>query len=201
MKKTIIVAAAVMALACYSCGNKSQPEAAPEDNGNIVSESVTQTAAAAIEKLQAAVESADPAKIQEALTEVRENVAEYTATSTETATAYLDSVQTWLNDNADKVKAAAGDNPEIGGTINSLTSTSAENIVSDIKSAGDDAINETKEAVGDAAESVKDKAKEKVDEAADNARSKVNEAADEAADKTKDAINSAADKALDKIGK
>lgn len=190
MKKTIIVATVGMALACYSCGNKSQPEAAPADSENIVNEGVTQTAAAAIEKLQAAVESGDAAKIQEALTEVRENVAEYTATSTETATAYLDSVQTWLNDNADKVKEAAGDNPEIGGTINSLTSTSAENIVSDIKATGDDAINETKEAVGDAAENVKDKAKEKVDEAAD-----------EAADKTKDAINSAADKALDKIGK
>lgn len=188
MKKMLIMAAVVATFAFYSCGNNQKAQSEAESEEAVVGDDVIDAAKAAIADLQAAIDSKDPAKIEEALKNIKESVGEYTATNTEAAKAYLSEVQTWLNDNKDKVTEATAGSKELGDEIASLTSSSAEDIVSDIQSAGDNAIDEAKE-----------KAEEAIEGAKDNVKEKVNNAADEAKDKASSAVDDAKNKALDKL--
>lgn len=190
MKKMLIMATVAAVMAFYGCGNNSQPKAEDEGGSAAVDTEVIDAAQKALGELSASIDSKDPAKIQEALADIKDEVAEYAKTDSAAAAAYLTEVQSWLSENEDKVKeATAGDEAAVS-SIASLTSTSASDIVSDLKDAGDEAIDEVKESAKDA-----------VDEAKQNAKEKVNDAADNAKDKAANAINDAAGKAIDKLGK
>ena len=113
---------------------------------------------------------------------------------------YVAKVQTFLKDNADKIKEFAGENAAIATAVEAVTSINPANVVSGFLSAVDSTANsakdaavdaanqkveEGKQAVQDKANEINDAAKQKVQETKDAAKQKANEAIDNAANDVK----------------
>ena len=192
MKKILLAVMAVAAIGFTSCGNKTQ-QAEAVDSVAIVDSLATGAAQETIDALSADIEAQDAGKLQATLESIKANIAEIVKNNPEVAKEYVAKVQSFLKENADKLKAVIGDNAVAAAALSAVTEIEPESVVSGLL-----------EQVGDAATEAKDAAveavNEKVDEANQAAEEKAQEAKDAAKAKANEAIDDAAAAAKKKLG-
>ncbi|MBR1411799.1 MAG: hypothetical protein IJ577_01585 [Prevotella sp.] len=194
MKKIIFAVMAVAAISfATSCGNKTQQAAEAVDSVALVDSLSEAAAQEDINAISALFESGDAAKLQEALATVKEKIANLIKENPEVAKEYVAKVQEFLKENADKVKAIAGDSEAAVAAVAALTEIEPEKVVTSFIENVGDAATEVKDAAVDAAN-------EKVEEAKAAADQKVEETKEAAKKKASDAIDNAASSAKSKLG-
>jgi hypothetical protein len=195
MKKILLAVMAVAAIGFTACGNKTQ-QAEAVDSVAIVDSLAGAAAQADIDAISALLNGGDATKLQEALAAVKEKIATLIKENPEVAKEYVAKVQTFLKDNADKVKAVVGDNAAVQTAVSAITETEPADIVNGFLTSVGDAATEAKDAAVDAANQQVDAAKQAVEDKAnevkDAADKKVQEAKDAAKQKANDAIDNAA---------
>ncbi len=179
---------AVVAIGFTSCGNKTQQGEAVDSVALI--DSLSGAAAQEdIDIISKLLESADAAKLQEALANVKEKIATLIKENPEVAKEYVTKVQTFLKDNADKVKEVVGDNAAVSAAVSAVTDIEPESVVNGL-------LDKVSETASDAEEAVN----EKVDEAKAAAEEKATEMKDAAKQKASDAVDNAAKDVKNKLG-
>ena len=196
MKKIVLAVMAVAAIVfTASCGNKTQ-QAEAVDSVAIVDSLASAAAQGDIDAISGLLNGGDATKLQEALAAVKEKIATLIKENPEVAKEYVAKVQTFLKDNADKVKAVVGDNAAAATALSAITETAPADIVNGFLSSVGEAATDAKDAAVDAAVDAKDAAvdaaNKKVDEAKQAVEDKANEAKDAAKQKANDAIDNAA---------
>lgn len=200
MKKIILAVMAVAAIGfTASCGNKTQQGEAV-DSVAIVDSIATAAASETIDALKADIEGSDASKVQAMLEDIKAKAAKLLKENPEAAKEYVAKVQSFLKENADKVKAAVGDNAAVAAAVNAITEIEPEAVVGGLLERVDDAATEAKDAAEQKVEEAKDAAEQKVEEAKDAAEKKVEEAKAAAKQKASDAIENAAASAKSKLG-
>ena len=197
MKKLFIMLMAAIAMSFASCGNKNA-QSADANEAETISETENVTA-----DLAAQLDAGDVNKFQEALNEAQAKAAELMKENPEEAKAYLESVQSYLNENIEKVKEVVGDNAIVAATVTALVETPAEsilnnlqNVVNEAESAAEAKNEEMKQAAENQVNAAKQAANDKANEAKQAAANKVNEGAQ----KVNDKVNEGADKLLKGAG-
>ena len=175
MKKVLFAVVAMITIGFTSCTNKAQ---APAEAEGVNIEEVVGDATS---QLQAAIDGADAGKLQTVIDAIKAKAAEL---DPEIAKEYITKVQDFLKENADKIKAFAGENETLNAAITALTAAPADAIVSGLKSA----VGAAGDAVEGAVEDAQDAAAEKAEEIKDAAKEEAGEAVDAAANKAKDAL-------------
>lgn len=184
MKKILLAVMAVAAIGFTSCGNKTAQGDAVDSTAaevNIADEE----ADAAIAALTANLEANDANKFQEVLATVKDKIAELVKANPEAAKQYVERVQSFLKENADKVKAVVGDNAAVAAAVAAITDVEPASVVNGLLEQVGDAATDAKDAAVDAVN-------EKVDDAKAAAEDKANEVKDAAKQKANDAIDNAA---------
>ena len=203
MKKILLSVMAVAAIGFTSCGNKTQQGEAV-DSVAIVDSIATGAAQETIDALSADIEAGDVSKLQATLESIKASVAQLLKENPEVAKEYVAKVQTFLKENADKVKAVVGDNAAVAAAVSAVTEIEPEAVVSGLLEQVGDAATEVKDAAVDAAnqkvEEAKDAANQKVEEAKNAASQKVEDTKNAAKEKTNEAIDNAAASAKKKLG-
>ena len=193
MKKIVFAVMAVVAIGfATSCGNKTQ-QAEAIDSVALIDSLSSAAAQEDIDAINGLFEAGDANKLQEALAAVKEKIANLIKENPEVAKEYVAKVQTFLKENADKVKALVGDNAAATAALAAVTEVDPENIVSGFLEQVGDAATEAKDAAVDAAN-------QKVDEAKQAVEDKANEVKDAAKQKANDAVDNAADKVKKGLG-
>lgn len=196
MKKILLAVMAVAAIGFTSCGNKTQQadaETAAVDSVAIVDSIAQGAAQETIDALSADLEANDASKLQATLEGIKAKIAEIVKNNPEVAKEYVVKVQTFLKENADKVKALVGDNAAVAAALSAVTSIEPANVVNGLLEQVGDAATEAKDAAADAAN-------QKVEEAKQAAEEKANEAKEAAKQKANEAIDNAAASAKSKLG-
>ena len=196
MKKILLAVMAVAAIGFTSCGNKTQ-QAEAVDSVAIVDSLASAAAQADIDAISALLNGGDATKLQEALAAVKEKIATLIKENPEVAKEYVAKVQTFLKDNADKVKAVVGDNAAVQTAVSAITETEPTDIVNGFLTSVGDAATEVKDAAVDAANQQVDAAKQAVEDKANE----VKDAADKKVQETKDAAKQKANDAIDNAAK
>jgi hypothetical protein len=196
MKKILLAVMAVAAIGFTSCGNKTQ-QAEAVDSVAIVDSLASAAAQADIDAISALLNGGDATKLQEALAAVKEKIATLIKENPEVAKEYVAKVQTFLKDNADKVKAVVGDNAAVQTAVSAITETEPADIVNGFLTSVGDAATEAKDAAVDAANQQVDAAKQAVEDKANE----VKDAADKKVQETKDAAKQKANDAIDNAAK
>ena len=196
MKKILLAVMAVAAIGFTSCGNKTQ-QAEAVDSVAIVDSLASAAAQADIDAISALLNGGDATKLQEALAAVKEKIATLIKENPEVAKEYVAKVQTFLKDNADKVKAVVGDNAAVQTAVSAITETEPADIVNGFLTSVGDAATEVKDATVDAANQQVDAAKQAVEDKANE----VKDAADKKVQETKDAAKQKANDAIDNAAK
>jgi hypothetical protein len=196
MKKILLAVMAVAAIGFTSCGNKTQ-QAEAVDSVAIVDSLASAAAQADIDAISALLNGGDATKLQEALAAVKEKIATLIKENPEVAKEYVAKVQTFLKDNADKVKAVVGDNAAVQTAVSAITETEPADIVNGFLTSVGDAATEVKDAAVDAANQQVDAAKQAVEDKANE----VKDAADKKVQETKDAAKQKANDAIDNAAK
>ena len=196
MKKILLAVMAVAAIGFTSCGNKTQ-QAEAVDSVAIVDSLASAAAQADIDAISALLNGGDATKLQEALAAVKEKIATLIKENPEVAKEYVAKVQTFLKDNADKVKAVVGDNAAVQTAVSAITETEPADIVNGFLTSVGDAATEVKDAAVDAANQQVDAAKQAVQDKANEAK----DAADKKVQETKDAAKQKANEAIDNAAK
>ena len=196
MKKILLAVMAVAAIGFTSCGNKTQ-QAEAVDSVAIVDSLAGAAAQADIDAISALLNGGDATKLQEALAAVKEKIATLIKENPEVAKEYVAKVQTFLKDNADKVKAVVGDNAAVQTAVSAITETEPADIVNGFLTSVGDAATEAKDAAVDAANQQVDAAKQAVQDKANEAK----DAADKKVQETKDAAKQKANEAIDNAAK
>ena len=192
MKKILLAVMAVAAIGFTACGNKAQQGEATDSTAvevNVADEE----ADAAIAALTSNLETKDASKSQQALDTVKAKIAELIKTNPEAAKQYVARVQTFLKENADKVKAVVGENAAVAAAVSAITDVEPDKVVNGLLEQVGDAATEAKDAAVDAAN-------QKVDEAKQAATDKANEVKDAAKEKAAGAIDNAANAAKKGLG-
>lgn len=209
MKKLFVLAVAAAAMTFASCGNKAgnaaDQDSTAVDSVEAVAQDANVAADEAISNISALLDGKDANALKDAIDGVKAKAAEFLAQNPDLAKEYLTKVQTFLKENADKVKALVGNNAVVGAAVSALTETSADDVISglsaalgDAKAAGADAAANAVDAANKAAEAVKnapEAAKQAADKAVEDAKAKANEKANEAVDKAKAKAAESVDKA------
>ena len=196
MKKILLAVMAVAAIGFTSCGNKTQQadaETAAVDSVAIVDSIAQGAAQETIDALTADLEANDASKLQATLESIKVKIAEIVKNNPEVAKEYVVKVQTFLKENADKVKALVGDNAAVAAALSAVTDIEPANVVNGLLEQVGDAATEAKDAAVDAAN-------QKVEEAKQAAEEKANEAKEAAKQKANEAIDNAAASAKSKLG-
>ena len=196
MKKILLAVMAVAAIGFTSCGNKTQQagEAAAAVDSVAIIDSIAQGAAQeTIDALSADLEANDVSKLQATLESIKVKIAEIVKNNPEVAKEYVVKVQTFLKENADKVKALVGDNAAVAAALSAVTDIEPASVVNGLLEQVGDAATEAKDAAVDAAN-------QKVEEAKQAAADKANEAKEAAKEKANEAIDNAAASAKSKLG-
>jgi hypothetical protein len=196
MKKILLAVMAVAAIGFTACGNKTQ-QAEAVDSVAIVDSLASAAAQADIDAISALLNGGDATKLQEALAAVKEKIATLIKENPEVAKEYVAKVQTFLKDNADKVKAVVGDNAAVQTAVSAITETEPADIVNGFLTSVGDAATEVKDAAVDAANQQVDAAKQAVEDKANE----VKDAADKKVQETKDAAKQKANDAIDNAAK
>ncbi len=220
MKKVFILALTAATISFSSCGNNTAPKADAVDSTEIadsisaIAEEASSAADAAINELTSKLDAKDASAFQAALEAAKAKVEEFVAKNPEAAKEYLTKVQTFLTENADKIKTAIGDNAAVNTAIGALTAAPVDDIINNFsskltegKEAGTEAVNDAKEkldkaadAIKDAPEAAKDAANKAVEDAKNKANEKANEAIKGAKDKASESIDKAASDVKGKLG-
>jgi len=196
MKKILLAVMAVAAIGFTSCGNKTQQadaETVAVDSVAIVDSIAQGAAQETIDALSADLEANDASKLQATLEGIKAKIAEIVKNNPEVAKEYVVKVQTFLKENADKVKALVGDNAAVAAALSAVTDIEPANVVNGLLEQVGDAATEAKDAAVDAAN-------QKVEEAKQAAEEKANEAKEAAKQKANEAIDNAAASAKSKLG-
>ena len=196
MKKILLAVMAVAAIGFTSCGNKTQQadaETAAVDSVAIIDSIAQGAAQETIDALTADLEANDASKLQATLEGIKAKIAEIVKNNPEVAKEYVVKVQTFLKENADKVKALVGDNAAVAAALSAVTDIEPANVVNGLLEQVGDAATEAKDAAVDAAN-------QKVEEAKQAAEEKANEAKEAAKQKANEAIDNAAASAKSKLG-
>lgn len=196
MKKILLAVMAVAAIGFTSCGNKTQQadaETAAVDSVAIVDSIAQGAAQETIDALTADLEANDASKLQATLEGIKAKIAEIVKNNPEVAKEYVVKVQTFLKENADKVKALVGDNAAVAAALSAVTDIEPANVVNGLLEQVGDAATEAKDAAVDAAN-------QKANEAKEAAEEKANEAKEAAKQKANEAIDNAAASAKSKLG-
>ena len=194
MKKILLAVMAVAAIGFTSCGNKTQQANAEAVDSVAIVDSIAQGAAQeTIDALSADLEANDASKLQATLESIKAKIAEIVKNNPEVAKEYVAKVQTFLKENADKVKALVGDNAAVAAALSAVTDIEPANVVNGLLEQVGDAATEAKDAAVDAAN-------QKVEEAKQAAEEKATEAKEAAKEKASEAIDNAAASAKSKLG-
>ena len=196
MKKILLAVMAVAAIGFTSCGNKTQQtdaETAAVDSVAIVDSIAQGAAQETIDALTADLEANDASKLQATLEGIKAKIAEIVKNNPEVAKEYVVKVQTFLKENADKVKALVGDNAAVAAALSAVTDIEPASVVNGLLEQVGDAATEVKDAAVDAAN-------QKVEEVKQAAADKANEAKEAAKEKANEAIDNAAASAKSKLG-
>lgn len=196
MKKIFLALMAVAAITfTTSCGNKTQQGEAAADSTE-VSANAGDEASSIIATLSEQLNAGDATKLQATLETVKAKVAELIKNNPEAAKQYVEQVQNFLKENADKVKAVVGDNAAANAAVTALTSVEPETIVNTIVQQTGDAAEAAKDAAVDAAaqqvDAAKDAAQQKVEDAKAAAKQKAEETKAAAKQKASEAVDNAA---------
>ena len=185
MKKILLAVMAIAAIGFTSCGNKTQQagEVAEAVDSVAIIDSIAQGAAQeTIDALSADLEANDVSKLQATLESIKAKIAEIVKNNPEVAKEYVVKVQTFLKENADKVKALVGDNAAVAAALSAVTDIEPASVVNGLLEQVGDAATEAKDAAVDAAN-------QKVEEAKQAAADKANEAKEAAKEKANEAID------------
>lgn len=194
MKKIFLAVMAVAAIAFTSCGNKTQQAEATDSTE--VAINAEEEANAVIDNLKAFVAAGDADKLAAALDQVKEIVGEFVLDDPEAAMTYVTTVQNYLKENADQIKAITTENADAASAVAVFMETEPEVMVSAIVEKVSDKAETAQEnatdAVEDAKDAVVDAAKQKVEDAKDAVKQTATEAKDAAKQKANDAVDDAA---------
>lgn len=205
MKKVFVMALAAVALTLASCGGNSKNDAAGTDSTDVEmadsadvavapADGATTSAEAEIAQLTQQLETKDAKKVQTTLETVKAKIEELAKTDPEAAKNYVEQLQGWLKTNADKVKAAAGNDATVSTVISTLTTTPSSTLVegySKAKAAIESATGTATDAAAKATDAAT-KAQDLVDKAKSITKEKVEQKATEEANKAVDNAKSAA---------
>lgn len=203
MKKIIFAVLAMVAIGFSACGNKTQ-QAEAIDTAAVLDSIASEAAQEDINAISALFESGDVAKLQEALATVKEKIASLIKENPELAKEYVIKVQDFLKENADKVKALAGDSEAAVAAVAAVTEVDPEAVVKGLLKQVGDAATEVKDAAVDAAnqqvEDAKNAANQKVEETKAAAEKQIEDQKNAAKQKTGEAIDNAANKTKKALG-
>lgn len=193
------MAMAAVAFIFAGCGDKkTTPSDNQADTTIVIDESADATADSLTSELDTQLSQNNTDAIQATLTSLQNKYAELVASGMlDTAKAYAAKIQQFLNDNAEKIKAAADNNPSIAALVTSIQNlpttaeATAEQAEEAVKNNAKDmmkkAEHETNQAI--------DKAKQEATKATDKANAQMNEAKDKAGK----AIDKSAEEANKKV--
>ena len=205
MKKILLAVMAVAAIGFTSCGNKTQQAEATDSTE--VAINAEEEANAVIDNLKAFVAAGDAEKVAAALDQVKEMVGEFVLNDPDAAMTYVTTVQNYLKENAEQIKAVVDKNADAASAVAVFMETEPEVMVSAIvatvsnkaeatKDAAEETAVNAKDAAVDAAVAAKDAAvdaaKQKVDEANAAAKQKVEDTKAAAKKQANDAVDDAA---------
>ena len=203
MKRILLAVMAVAAIGFTSCGNKTQQAEATDSTE--VAINGEEEANAVIDNLKASVAAGDAEKVSAALEQVKEMVGEFVVNNPDAAMTYVTTVQNYLKENAEEVKAVVEKNADAAAAVATFIETEPEAIVNNIVQTVNDKAEATKDAAEEAAVSAKDAAVDAAvaakDAAVDAAKQKVDEAnaaAKQKAEETKAAAKKQANDAIEK---
>ena len=193
MKKILLAVMAVAAIGFTSCGNKTQQAEATDSTE--VAINAEEEANAVIDNLKAFVAAGDAEKVSAALDQVKEMVSEFVLNDPDAAMTYVTTVQNYLKENAEQIKAVVEKNADAASAVAVFMETEPEVMVSAIVETVSNKAEATKDAAVDAAvaivETVSNKAEATKDAAVD-AAVEAKDAAVDAAKQTVDEANAAA---------
>ena len=203
MKKIIFAVLAMVAIGFSACGNKTQ-QAEAIDSAAVLDSIASEVAQEDINAISALFENGDVAKLQEALATVKEKITSLIKENPELAKEYVIKVQDFLKENADKVKALAGDSEAAVAAVAAVTEVDPEAVVKGLLEQVGDAATEVKDAAVDAAnqqvEDAKNAANQKVEETKAAAEKQIEDQKNAAKQKTGEAIDNAANKTKKALG-
>lgn len=208
MKKVFLMAMAAVAFIFAGCGDKkTSPNDNQADTTIVMDESVDATADSLTSELDTQLAQNNTDAVQATLTSLQNKYAELVASGKlDTAKAYAAKIQQFLNENAEKIKAAAANNATIAALVTGIQNlpttaeATAEQAEEAVKNNAKDmmkkAEHETNQAI--------DKAKRETSKATDKANAQMNEAKDKAGkalDKSAEEANKKVNQARGKIRK
>ena len=203
MKKIIFAVLAMVAIGFSACGNKTQ-QAEAIDSAAVLDSIASEVAQEDINAISALFENGDVAKLQEALATVKEKIASLIKENPELAKEYVIKVQDFLKENADKVKALAGDSEAAVAAVAAVTEVDPEAVVKGLLEQVGDAATEVKDAAVDAAnqqvEDAKNAANQRVEETKAAAEKQIEDQKNATKQKTGEAIDNAANKTKKALG-
>jgi len=206
MKKILLAVMAVAAIGFTSCGNKTQQAEATDSTE--VAINGEEEANAVIDNLKAFVAAGDAEKVSATLEQVKEIVGEFVVNNPDAAKTYVTTVQNYLKENAEEVKAVVEKNADAAAAVATFIETEPEAIVNNIVQTVSNKAEATKDAAAETAVNAKDAAVDAAvaakDAAVDAAKQKVDEAnaaAKQKAEETKAAAKKQANDAIDDAAK
>lgn len=208
MKKVFLMAMAAIAFIFAGCENKkTSPNDNQADTTIVMDESADATADSLTSELDVQLAQNNSDAVQATLTSLQNKYAELVASGKlDTAKAYAAKIQQFLNENAEKIKAAAANNATIAALVTGIQNlpttaeATAEQAEEAVKNNAKDmmkkAEHETNQAI--------DKAKREASKATDKANAQMNEAKDKAGkalDKSAEEANKKVNQARGQIRK
>lgn len=208
MKKVFLMAMAAIAFIFAGCGDKkTTPSDNQADTTIVMDESADATADSLTSELDVQLAQNNSDAVQATLTSLQNKYAELVASGKlDTAKAYAAKIQQFLNENAEKIKAAAANNATIAALVTGIQNlpttaeATAEQAEEAVKNNAKDmmkkAEHETNQAI--------DKAKREASKATDKANAQMNEAKDKAGkalDKSAEEANKKVNQARGQIRK
>lgn len=189
----------MVAIGFSACGNKTQ-QAEAIDTAAVLDSIASEVAQEDINAISALFESGDVAKLQEALATVKEKIASLIKENPKLAKEYVVKVQDFLKENADKVKALAGDSEAAVAAVAAVTEVDPEAVVKGLLEQVGDAATEVKDAANQQVEDAKNAANQKVEETKAAAEKQIEDQKNAAKQKTGEAIDNAANKTKKALG-
>lgn len=201
MKKFVLSVMAIAAIGFTSCGNKTQQQAEEVDSVALVDSIASEAARGSISELEAQLQAGDAGKLQVALAAAKDKIVQLVKENPEVAKEYVGKVQSFLKENAAKIKEVAGDNAAIQTAVSALTDVEPASVVSGFLENVGDAASDAKDAAVDAASNAKDAAVDAATEQVEAAKAATEQKAQEAADAAKKKAGDAVDGAASNIKK
>ena len=182
---------AVAAITLSSCGgNKAEATEDGADTLNVEAPASMDEADAVASELSAALESADAAQTTSVIAQAQEKIqALINEGNVEQAKVYAEKVQTFLNENAEKIKSVGVDVTPVTNLLQTVTNAAAGTVSA------------AEETANGAVEAAKAAGEQKVEEAKTKATDAVNAEVDKAQQKANEAVNNAATKATEEVTK